>query len=267
MAKRTGLQLHAQRCCHIGRIPLTGGRGAYTSALRKMKTRNKTLAAFAFLALAVSAVAHAAPLLEWNMNGVDGTAPSLTMSGNGLTGTVTLGSGLTLGTTRANAWGATGFDTNSAATAFAAGDYFVFTITGDPGVTFSLDNLTYSISRSMTNMVTTGQWQYSLDGTNFTNVGSFTAIGTGVASAAKTLSTTSTVFDNMSGTVTFRLAVWGGSGTTMPPGQVVYLNNSNAGASPMTLNGTTSAVPEPTATALIALGVAGTLLARRRRQA
>jgi hypothetical protein len=232
-----------------------------------MKIRSKTLAAFAFLALAVSGITNAAPLLEWNMNGVDGAAPSISISGNGLTGTISLGSGLTLGTPRANAWGATGFDTNSAATAFAAGDYFVFTITGDPGVTFSLDNLTYSISRSMTNMVTTGQWQYSLDGTNFTNVGSFTAIGAGVTSAAKTLTTSSSVFDNMSGTVTFRLAVWGGSGTTMPAGQVVYLNNSNAGATPVTLNGETSAVPEPTAPALIALGVASTLLARRRRKA
>ena len=112
------------------------------------------------------------------------------------------------------------------ATAISANDFITFTLTGNGSNALSIDSFgAYNVRRSGAGP-TTGQWQYSTDGTVFTNIGSAIVWGSGTTAAgnaqsAITLNSTSAL-QNVAGgtTITFRLALWGGSGAG-----TWYLNN------------------------------------------
>jgi hypothetical protein len=222
--------------------------------------------ALAATALGTSLTTHAATLLEWDFNELDNSTTSsvlATGSGSGLSGTITRGPGLTPGADKADAFGALGFDSINATNAFANGEYFVFTITADPGVTFSLDMLSFALNRSNTSGQVAGYWQYSLDGSSFTNWKSMSAIGAGTATAGKSLTSMSTLGSDLT-QVTLRLSLYGNNNTTLPADATFYLVNGNAGANPLTLTG--SAVPEPTTAGLLGAGVVIlTAMSRKRK--
>ncbi|MEX0997600.1 MAG: hypothetical protein WDZ45_11165 [Flavobacteriaceae bacterium] len=172
-------------------------------------------------------IEFSAVLAAWEMNGLTGglnnygpspfdattSSASITVSG------LTRGSGLTTaGTGAANAWGAAGWfvpgPTPTQAIAIANEKFATFTITPNFGVNISLTTIEpFRVQRSNTGP-DTGIIQYSLDGVNFTDIGTeFTypivgAPGNQIASfdlsgivELQNLTSTSTV--------TFRIVNWG----------------------------------------------------------
>jgi hypothetical protein len=158
----------------------------------------------------------------WDFNSLSGYGSSpqaATNSDANITvGGLTRASGFeTGGTAASNAWGGTG---NGTAT---------FTVKANSGYTLSLSEISaYNIRRSGTGS-TTGQWAYSLDGTNFTNIGSAITWGNTTTSSGNSQSAISLIgisaLQNLSDatTVTFRIVNTGGTTGTW------YLNNFQTG--------------------------------------
>ncbi|NDE17796.1 hypothetical protein EBZ80_22995 [bacterium] len=121
--------------------------------------------------------ATAAPLVAWEVTGLSsyGASPfAANSANNNITATGLIrGSGVTTsGTAATDAWGGNGFDASSLVAATTAGDVVSFTLQAKSGYSISLSGIpAYNIRRSATGP-TTGQWQYSLDGTSFANIGS-----------------------------------------------------------------------------------------------
>jgi hypothetical protein len=123
----------------------------------------------------------------------------------------------TTGTGAGNAWGGTGDGTTT------------FTVKANSGYTLSLSEISaYNVRRSGTG-ATTGQWAYSLDGTNFTNIGNSITWGATTSSSGNAQSAISLIgiseLQNLSSatTVTFRIINTGSSGGTW------YLNHFQTG--------------------------------------
>lgn len=171
-------------------------------------------------------------IAAWEVNGVTGFGSSpfdATSSDPGVTIVgLTRGTGLTTsGTPAANAWGANGWDTTNQADAIAANNFATFSITPNVDTNVSFTSIApYNIRRSGTGP-TTGIWQYSINGTDFFDIGSAITWGTttsgagnnqiaidlsGIGDLQNVVSTT---------TVTFRIVNWNASNA----GGVWYINN------------------------------------------
>jgi hypothetical protein len=218
------------------------------------------------------AAASAATIAGWEMTGVSVYGPSpfaaTTSDATVVVGGLTRGSGVTTsGTAAANAWGGNGW--NGAANvndSIAAGDFITFTVTPIAGYELSLSSIDpYNIRRSGTGP-TTGQWQYSLDGVSFTDIGSAITWG-GNTSATGNLQgsidlTGIAALQNVSATTTvsFRLANYNASAS----GGTWYINNFQAG-NDFSLQGISSvAIPEPATVALAGLCLMSTIVSARR---
>lgn len=127
--------------------------------------------------------------------------------------------GWTLGSTSgsaANAWGGKEFSITStnAADAISAGNFVTFTVRAVPGFEISLSDIgAHNIRRSNTGPGN-GQWQYSVDGGSFTDIGGSVAWPgtTSSGNSQATIDLTAiAALQNLSGTttVTFRLVIWG----------------------------------------------------------
>ncbi len=167
-------------------------------------------------------------ICAWDVNGLTAYGPSpfaATTTGNGVTVEgLTRGTGLeTTGTAAANTWGATGWfegvGPDMPNDAIAENKFVTFSITSNFGVEISLTSIEpYNIRRSGTGP-TTGIWQYSINGTDFFNVG--TTIVWGILGAANTTTMPSIDLSGISDlqnltagtTVTFRIVNWGGNNT------------------------------------------------------
>jgi len=180
-------------------------------------------------------IEFSAVLAAWEVLGVGGFGPSpfdATESSASVTvGGLTRGTLTTTGVAAANAWGANGWFETSPSSQFdaiAAGSFVTFTITPNFGVNVSLTTIEpYNIRRSDTGP-TTGIWQYSINGTDFFDIGTpinwggSTAAGnpqvaidlSGIADLQNLTSTT---------TVTFRIVNWGATGAL----ETWYFNNIN----------------------------------------
>jgi hypothetical protein len=184
---------------------------------------------FALLLFLASASASAqTTLLGWDFNPLTGGmnnfgsspyTPTTIDPGVSSSGLVR-GAGIgTIGTGAANAWGGNDFITTNLAAAITANDFATFTITPGTGQTLSLSSIEpYNIRRSGTGP-TTGQWQYAVGASPFTNIltpitwGAVTTAA-GNAQAAIDLSVIPALQNIPSGTtVTFRVVAWDGSGS------------------------------------------------------
>lgn len=184
-------------------------------------------------------VEFSAVLAGWDVNGLSDygetpfgtTVSSASVTVDGLT----RGSGLTTGGTAAgNAWGAAGWyntGANMPDDAIIDGSYVTFTITPNFGINISFTEIApYNIRRSTTGP-TTGLWQYSIDGTNFIDIGIPITWGsdtsaTGNPQVALDLSGIS-YLQNLTSTttVTFRIVNWGATAA----GGNWYINDQVAG--------------------------------------
>tara|TARA_R110000850_G_scaffold268138_1_gene399431 strand:+ start:31510 stop:32397 length:888 start_codon:yes stop_codon:yes gene_type:complete len=183
-------------------------------------------------------VEFSAVLAGWEVLGVGGFGPNpfdATNTNASVTvGGLTRGIGLTIsGGGSDDSWGADGWfvvgPVQTQAISIANDKYLTFTINPNFGVNVSLSAIQpYNIRRSATGP-TTGIWQYSIDGTNFFDIG--TSITWGVDTSGTGNPQTEidlsgiTDLQNLTSatTVTFRIVNWGASGA----GGTWYFNNIN----------------------------------------
>jgi hypothetical protein len=177
-------------------------------------------------------------LAGWDFNGLTGAGVSpqapMTTNANVTVGGLTRGSAFgTTGTPAGNAWGTTVSVTSptNATTAVSANSFITFTVKANSGYTLSLSNIpAYNVRRSGTGP-TSGQWQYSTNGTTFTDIG--TAITWGSTTTSGGNSQTNISLSGISAlqslpattTVTFRCALWGATNTA----GTWYLNQFQTG--------------------------------------
>lgn len=215
-----------------------------------------TFMIFAFLSMITIGFAQTETLAEWTpvtVTAADsfGQSPfaASTTADNLVVGGLTRGSGIgTTGTPAANAWGGTGFSATSAVEAVDENEFVTFAITADEGYTFSIESIEpYNIRRSNAGP-NTGQWQYQLDGGTFVNIGSEitwggTTTNAGNNQPAIDLSGIADLQDIDAGTtVTFRILLWGATGTT----GTWYLNGHNNATNPtLTILGVVEEVDSP----------------------
>ena len=186
---------------------------------------------------------------------------------------LTLGPGLVVPSGSGNAqnsFGGSGWDDgSSASTAAAAGNYISFTLTVNSGYTASFTSFdAYNVRHSGTGP-TEGQWQFSLNGTSYTSIGSSFNLGSGTSSSGNAMPEIDlsgiTALQNIAGgtTVTFRFLAWGASAV----GGTGYLNGQGTDGGAFTVQGTTTpaAIPEPGTLALLGLGMGFGLWSVRRR--
>ncbi len=202
-------------------------------------------AVFTFVQLNAQVVAG------WEMNGLSSYGPSpftaTTRAANTTIGGLTRGSGIGVsGTAAGNAWGGNGTTATNFAAAVTAVDFVTFTIRANSEFTVSLTNIApYNIRRSGTGS-TTGQWQYSVNGSTFVNIGSAITWGSntsspGNAQASINLSGISALQNVPSSTtITFRLVLWGGTGAGGP----WYFNQLQTG-NDLIINGSVVSAPLP----------------------
>ena len=206
-------------------------------------------------------------LAGWDFNGYTGGGSSPQVAGstdaNVAVGGLTRGSAFsTSGTPAGNAWGTTAsvISLTSAAAAVTANSFVTFTIKPNTGYTLSLSGISaYNIRRSASGS-TTGQWQYSINGSTFTDIGTAITWGTtttssGNAQTAITLSGISAL-QNLrdTTTVTFRCALWGASGAS----GTWYLNNFQTGNDFVVTGTVSAAATAPTVSSSAATSISAT---------
>lgn len=228
-----------------------GDRSLFSSIFRSFTPRHASSVVAAAVILTGAVNAQTA-LVSWDFAGLTGygssplaptaASPNLTVAG------LTRGSGLaTSGSAGANAWGGSEWNgtallTTSAA-AIADGAFVTFTLTPNTGYSVSLSGIpAYNVRRSNFGP-TTGLWQYSLDGSTFTDIGlqitwGTNTGGTGNVKDAIDLSGLAPLQNIAAGTtVTFRVVNWGASGTG-----TWYFNSLATAGSDLVINGTVTSV-------------------------
>ena len=197
-----------------------------------------------------------------NTGGVGNYGPSpmgttTNSSGVSIVG-LTRGSGVgTSGTAASLAWGGDTWSTNAnSSTAITDGDFAYFSVTVNKGYALSLTNFdAYNVRRSGTGP-TTGLWQWSTNGTTFSDIGSAITWGSVTGSSGNTQAAISLgeinglqqLGEGMS--VTFRVANYGASGTGS-----WYLNSVNGTALDFLLNGQIATLSISAASGNGALGI------------
>jgi hypothetical protein len=206
--------------------------------------------------LALSPIAQAqSTLVGWNFNSNTAwvaTAPAGTVqtvdSNVTLTQNWTWGAGVAgSNSPGAGAWGANNWSGPSDLQgAVTAGNYVSFSVTADTGYSLSFSSIDpYNVRRSSSGP-STGQWQYSIDGTNFVNIGSAISWGNNTTSSGNSQSAINLSgianLQNIAGgtTVTFRVVNWGASGDT----GTWYFNSNNAASNPNLVFKGTAAIAE-----------------------
>ncbi len=167
---------------------------------------------------------YAGVLAGWEVTGLSGyglspfaatsNAPNVAVVG------LTRGSGVgTASTAATSAWGGTGFVFANAAAAITGNSFATFSLMASNGYTLSCTNIpAYNIRHSGSGS-TNGLWQYQVGNGAFTDIGSAITWGANTSSSgnlqsAIDLSGIGALQNVPSGTtVTFRIVLWGGTGT------------------------------------------------------
>lgn len=170
----------------------------------------------------------------WEVNGITGyggaSAFSATTINQITSANLARGSGLLstpAGGAAANAWGGIGFDASvDAASAVINNDYFTFTLVLPSSSTFSFTKIPTFNYRRPASGPQYLQWQYSVNGGAFINVGAasnqMTDTGANGNIIAETILSSVADLQNLTNaTVVFRLVGYGGTGGAG------YINNAN----------------------------------------
>lgn len=152
-----------------------------------------------------------AQLVAWDFNGNIGSEVTVSPTITDANLTVSqISRGVIIATAITNSYAATSWTTtNTLANAMTNNSYYQFTVKPKPGFTASFSEINANFKRSPTGP-TTLQWMYSLDGTNFTNIGSpinFVGIQNNGATQAPVDLNSISQLQNLASnvTVTFRL--------------------------------------------------------------
>lgn len=203
-----------------------------------------------FLALTAAAQAQ---LAVWNVNGQNAGATNPLAAdpvGSGVaSASITLGSGVAA-SSAADTFGGTGFDTTSLASAIAIDDFLSITLT--PGAGFALDLSNLSFNSGVGTAVTNFNVSVQSSATGFStgsSIASFSFSTQGAPAQSITLSGISEL-QGITSAIEFRLFGWRDS-TGSSTFRIRDLSGSD-----LVINGTVSAIPEPSTYAAILGGVA-----------
>ena len=232
------------------------GMALLRSEPRKLNRSFGGLRASLLLALTVgwmvTAQGFAQAIVGWDMNGLTafGVSPFAPGTSNANLTVVGLTRGAGVGTAPTAAgstWGGTDWNDGTTlittkAGAISTSHFVTFSITPKAGYQTSLSSISaYNIRKSASGP-TTGIWQYSLDGTTFTDIGTAITWGSTTTSGGNTQASVSLAnvpsLQNVAAgtTITFRIVNWGASGTG-----TWYLNNLSTLGDDLVINGTVSA--------------------------
>jgi hypothetical protein len=178
-----------------------------------------------------------ATFASWELSGMPGgtnnfgTSPLAGTVSQITAASLTRGSGIsTTGTGSQYAWGGTGFSTSASTSAAAvtSNQFFNFTLTLPSSAMFSFTKISAHNIRRSTTGPTTIQWQYSINGGAFTDIGSAISAGavtsaTGNPMVEVTLSSVSALQNLSTSTtsVVFRMVMYGATNI----GGTFYLND------------------------------------------
>lgn len=195
-----------------------------------------------------SCVTGAGPIAAWDFTGLNtvATATATTFNANLVSGSgandITRGAGAAA-SAGANSFRTTGFQNNGISTANT--DYFQVTLTAQPGFELSLSTIDANLNGTGTYAVSPGvsnQFAYSLDGTNFTLIGSpLVTIGQPVALPTIDLTGISAL-QNVSAGTTITLRYYA-SGQTTTGGWGFF--SSAAGVNGLAIGGTLNVSATP----------------------
>ena len=236
----------------------------------------KKITAIISLAVLAFAAAHAAVLVEWDFNGqMEFGKEGLMATGGNVSGELSRNGVVdTVGFSANNAWGGNFLHSSGPdkETAIEKGQYFTFTLEAAEGFTMSLTAINDYTLRWSTTGPQYFQWQYSIDGTFFDDIGGPIHLhdGTGSRSAAKQSGISLVGLDGLddTGFVVFRLVAWGGGELSSGASGNLYFDG-RIGSNPHTfaIQGTTTPIPEPSSTWLLfGAGVAVVVVFRRRNK-
>jgi hypothetical protein len=184
---------------------------------------------------AVNPASYSGVLAAWEVTGISGygvspftatsNAPNVSVVG------LTRGSGVgTASNAATNAWGGTGFIFTSEAAAITGNSFVTFSLTASTGYNISCTTVPAHNIRHSASGSTTGIWQFQIGNGAFTDIGSAitwgpTTSSSGNLQSAIDLSSIAGLQNVAAGTtVTFRIVLWGGTGTGS-----WYVNNISAG--------------------------------------
>jgi len=194
--------------------------GAGTSTITASQAGNGNYEAAASVDQTLTVTLAPSTIIAWQFNGASGsesTYNATTNNSNCNTAVLSRGSG-TSSSTLGNAFAGFNFDQSSLANAVTNNDFYQFTLNAKAGYKVSLSTLNVRLRRSGSGSPDEYIWRYSLDGTNFTSIGTFvtfTSTADGVDQTPIDLSGI-TALQNVSNsnTITFRLYAWSGTTST-----------------------------------------------------
>lgn len=203
-----------------------------------------------------------AQLAVWDVAGTNAeTTNPLSASSLGTnvaSASLTLGGGVSA-SGAAGTFGGSNFDTTSLTAAITSGDYLSFTITPTSGYALSISSIT--LNSGVSTEVTNFNVSLLSSATGWTAAQSlhdYSFASTGAPAQSITL-TSSPALQNVSGSLEFRLYGW------RDPNGTSTFRIRNLAGSDLVINGTVSAIPEPSAYAAAAgLFILGCALWRRR---
>jgi len=226
-----------------------------------MKAFSRHLLA-SFLALAACLEAQA-QIAAWEIAGTNASTsnpkPATTLAGFIDSASLTLGSAITA-SAAADTFGGSGFNSTSLSSAITGNQFLSFTITPSSGHAVSLSSLT--LLSGVSSATTSFHGEVLSSATGFATGASLHSYSFSTTSAPLQSITLSGVsaLQNVTGPVEFRIYGWRDNA-----GSSTFRLRSLTG-SDLVLNGTVSAVPEPSTYAAIlgALTLAGVVMQRRR---
>ncbi|MGV9004884.1 lamin tail domain-containing protein, partial [Flavobacterium sp.] len=184
--------------------------------LFKNVSRNVLL--FCFLLCIVVTSNTYSQIAAWQLNGAAGdevTVVATTVNANLNNSLLRRGSGV-LASSLGNSFSSTDFNSGTKASAITSNEFVSFTLNSKPGYKVSVSTLDAKFRRSGTGP-NTFRWQFSIDGSLFTDVGTSDISYTGTTSGGNAQTSinlaTITALQNVSSntTITIRLLAWGAS--------------------------------------------------------